>query len=138
MDAAQQLIEQGRAARRDGNLTLAIKLYQAAANLLRPLDQPLRLAHTIRHVADIQWSALLFEESRANYAEAVAIYRTNPDAGKLDLANTLRGYALLSESIADIAAASELWTEARDVYEAVGVQAGVEEADRRLAKFHNS
>ena len=133
MDAAQELIEQGRAARNEGDLLLAIELYQAAADELRPLNQPLRLAHTIRHVADIQRNAQHFEESRANYAEALALYRANPDAGKLELANTLRGYALLSESIGDISSARGMWTEARDLYAAVDVQAGVDEADRRLA-----
>jgi tetratricopeptide (TPR) repeat protein len=137
MDAAQQLIDQGYTAHHAGNLQLALEFYQSAADALRPLNQPLRLAHTIRHVADIQWHLHLFEPARANYAEALALYRANTDTGELDLANTLRGYALLSQDIGDMPSAQAMWSEARDLYAAVDVRAGVEEADRRIASFHN-
>ena len=137
MDIAQLWIEQGRTFRNTDMPHMASERYTAAANLLRDSNEPQRLAHTIRHIADIQWKANLFEESRANYAGALAIYRGNPETGRLDLANTLRGYALLSESIRDIASAREMWTEARHLYSAVDVQAGVDEANRRLAAFHN-
>ena len=132
MDKAQFLIEQAYVERKEGNPSLALDLYQNAAEALRPLDEPLRLAHTIRHIADIQRGLNLSEQAHTNYAEALAIYRAQPLTSKLDLANTLRGFALLSQSIGDIPAASSMWTEARELYRAVAVQAGVEEADRRL------
>jgi len=135
MDAAQELIDRGYAAHHAGNLQLALELYQSAADALRPLNQPLRLAHTIRHVADIQRQRNLLHEARADYAEALAIYRSSPEAGKLDLANTLRGYALLSQSTGEIPSASAMWIEAGELYAAVGVQAGVEEAQRRIEAF---
>jgi len=131
MDEAQQLIDQGYAAHHAGNLQLALELYQAAANALRPLDEPLRLAHTIRHVADIERHLQLLDHT--HYAAALAIYRAHPDSGKLDLANTLRPYALLMESQGDHATARELLTEARNLYAALSLQVGVDEASRLLA-----
>ena len=132
MDEAQELIERGRTARNAGNLVDALKLYQEAAELLRQRDQPLRLAHTIRHVADIQTHMRLFEEAQANYAEALTVYRSNPETAKLDLSNTLRGYALLAQSTNDNESAHAMWAEARDLYRAMDVKAGVEEAERHL------
>jgi tetratricopeptide (TPR) repeat protein len=137
MDAAQESIDRGYAAHHAGNLQLALDLYRSGADALRPLNQPLRLAHTVRHVADIQRQMNLLDEARANYAEALAIYRTSPETAKLDLANTLRGFALLSQSRDDIPSARAMWCEAGELYAAVGVQAGVDEAERRLFLFHN-
>jgi tetratricopeptide (TPR) repeat protein len=137
MDSAQPLIDQGYAAHHAGNLQLALELYQAAANALSKLNEPLRLAHTIRHVADIQRHLQLLDEAHANYAEALAIYRAQPDTGKLDLANTLRPYALLMESLGNHTAAREMLTEARDLYAALNLQVGVDEANRRLTLLHN-
>lgn len=136
MDDAQRLIDRGHTARRDGNPALALELYEAAAEVLRNIYAPLRLAHTIRHVADIQRGLNLLEPAQSHYAEALAIYRSEPTTDKLDLANTLRGFALLSQSIGDIPAAHAMWTEASALYKAVDVQAGVEEAERHLLRLH--
>ena len=134
-DQAQELIEEGRAARREGRLDVARDRYQAAAEVLREADAPLRLAHTVRHVADIQSELGELEQAHANFADALAIYRAQADTGKLDLANTLRGYALLLEKLEDAAAARAMWEEARELYNAVGVQAGVDEAERQLHRL---
>ena len=136
MEDAQRLIEKGYAARNEGNLPLALSLYKEAADAFRRIGEPLRLAHTIRHVADIQRRMNLLELAQANYTEALAIYQPESDANPLDVANTLRGFALLSEATGDIPAARTMWTEARQLYSAVQVQAGVEEADCRLSMLH--
>jgi tetratricopeptide (TPR) repeat protein len=135
MDRAQELIEEGRAARDSGKLDVALERYRAGAEMLRCVVQPQRLAHTVRHVADIEREMGSFDAAEADYFEALAIYRDDPRTGKLDLANTLRGYALLREDRGDLKAAGEMWSEARELYASVEVQAGVDEADRRLKNF---
>ena len=131
-DDAQRLIDEGYAARRDGDVASALDRYQAAVKALRTIDAPERLAHTIRHVADIQRKLNLSSTAEANYAEALALYRAEPATGKLDLANALRGYALLREDTGDLAAARAMWLEARELYRALALQPGVDESRRHL------
>jgi tetratricopeptide (TPR) repeat protein len=134
-DRAQELIEEGRAARNGGKLDLALERYRAAAEMLRCVIQPQQLAHTVRHVADIEREMGSLDAAEADYFEALAIYRDDSRTGTLDLANTLRGYALLREERGDLKAAGEMWTEARGLYADVGAQAGVDEANLRLKGF---
>jgi len=132
-ETAQQWTQKGKAARDAGDLPEALRAYWIAAAALRVVSEPLRLAHTIRHIADIQRQMGELDDAKANYAEALAIYRSNLSTSILDLANTLRGFALLMQQLDDPAAATAMWQEARALYNAVSVQAGVDEADRRLA-----
>jgi tetratricopeptide (TPR) repeat protein len=135
-DRAQELIEEGRAARDSGKLDLALERHRAGAEILRCMVEPQRLAHTVRHVADIERQMERLDAAEVDYAEALAIYRDDAaKTGKLDLANTLRGYALLREERGDLKTASEMWSEARELYAALDLQVGVDEADRRLKKF---
>jgi tetratricopeptide (TPR) repeat protein len=93
----------------------------------------LRLAHTVRHVGDIQRSAGHPALAEPCYDEALTLYRANPQTTPLDLANTVRGLAILKFDSGDVPRAVSLWTEARDLYAAVGVNEGVAESERRLA-----
>jgi hypothetical protein len=132
-DRAQHLIDEGYSARSNGEAEFALDRYQAAVEALHAIEAPQRLTHAIRHVADIQRGLKQSEDAESNYAEALALYRAGAATGKLDLANTLRGYALLREDTGDPAAARAMWLEARDIYLAVEVQAEIEEADQRIA-----
>jgi len=69
----------------------------------------------------------------ACYHEALGIYRSHAETPPLDLANAIRGLAILKSDTADAEAARALWEEARDLYAAVNVKAGVAESNRRLA-----
>lgn len=97
---AQPLIELGRIERNRHNTGQAIELYQEAAGILRSLPNPLKVAHTIRHVGDIlrqEGSLGALAEARACYEEALFTYRAHAETPNLDLANAIRGYALLKE-----------------------------------------
>jgi tetratricopeptide (TPR) repeat protein len=131
MPDVDELVAKGYRDRRENRITDALRNYELAAALYREQDNPLRLAHTVRHVADILRGLGRWEEARALYAEAIEIYRAQPDSVALDMANALRGSALLKEATG--ADAVELWREARGLYAAAGIDAGVEEADRRIA-----
>ncbi len=135
MDAAQRKIEEGRFARNAGDLQGGLRGYAAAVALLRTIDAPLRLAHTVRHVADMRREAGELEAAKTNYAEALAIYREDSATGTLDLANTLRGYGLLMEALGDGPAARAMWAEAGELCAIAGVQAGTDEAARRVERL---
>lgn len=130
---ARSLTGLGQIERDLGNFKNALAHYEEAVALYRNLDNPQRLAHTIRHVADIQIDAGSLGEAEPNYDEALAIYRTDDRTPPLDLANALRGFALLQERKGEREAAKRVWEEARDLYAAVNVEAGVEESSQRIA-----
>ena len=129
---ALALIEAGRTARNLGNTEQALQLYQEAVSIYRTIDQPLRLAHTIRHAADLKRELRTTKAAESDYAEALALYRASDRTAPLDLANTLNGYAMLLSAVGDSEAARKLTLEARDLYQRCGVSAGVADCDRRL------
>jgi tetratricopeptide (TPR) repeat protein len=129
---ARALTGLGQIERDLGKLDAALKCYEQAVVLFRGLDRPLVLAHTVRHLADILRNQARLDLAAQHYAEALAIYRAHAETNPLDLANTLRGYALAEEAgNADLA--REHWQEAKVLYSQVGVDTGVVEADKRIA-----
>jgi tetratricopeptide (TPR) repeat protein len=122
----------GKAERDLGRSGAALERYEAAAAVLRTLAEPLRLAHVVRHLGDIRVERGELDEAWRPYEEALAIYRSVASPA-LELANALRGYAILHELTGRTEPARELWIEARRLYEMERVQAGVDEAEQRLA-----
>ena len=118
-----------------GETGAALLHYKEAAGVYRRLDEPLRLAHTVRHIGDILREDGQLEPAWSCYREALEIYRAHPETSPLDLANAIRGYALLQEEIGETTEALALWREARELYAAVNVQAGVDEGDRRIERL---
>jgi hypothetical protein len=109
-----------------------LSFYEQAAAAFRTGDDPLRLAHTMRHVGDIHRQAGRPEVAEPLHREAVEIYRRHPNPPRLDLANAIRPLAILEERAGRVEEARRLWTEARDLYTACGVAEGAEESSRRL------
>ena len=107
-----------------GNTAAALDLYQQAAAIQRNLDAPLSLAHTIRHVADILRESDQPSAALPHYEEALSIYRHHPETGALDLANTLRGFALLKTTLGETEAAIALWQETGTLYNQVWQEPG--------------
>lgn len=91
-----------------------------------------KIAHSTRHLADIQRRLGMEADSERNYRAAINLYRDNPKVGKGDLANALRGFALLLEQAGKVPEAIAVWTETKALYRACKLQAGVDEADRKL------
>jgi hypothetical protein len=73
-------------------------------------------------------------EAEPLYLEAAGIYRQLGEKATLDLANTLRGLALVNESAAKMDASKALWQEARELYAKCNVKAGVAECDEKLSQ----
>ena len=134
-DLAQALTALGQIERDLKNTQAALELYQEAVTIYHAQSDMLRLAHTVRHVGDIYSEDGQFAPAELCYQDALKIYRTNPDTAPLDLANTVRGYAILKQKLDQTDEARQLWIEAKGLYESVNVEAGVAESNRRIAQL---
>jgi tetratricopeptide (TPR) repeat protein len=131
-DLASALTALGQIERDLHHNDAALRNYEEAAAIYREEGDVLRLAHTIRHVGDIYRNLKQKELAEPCYREALDLYRGNERTAPLDLANAIRGYALLKDDKGEFQQAKCLWQEARDLYAAVNVDAGVAESSRRL------
>jgi len=134
--SVRELKDEAQRARHARDYARAIELYERAVALARDANDPLLLAHTIRHLADVHIDANQHQRAHSHYAEALAIYRAH-ETRPLDLANTLRGYAIEREEARAFDEALAMWEEARALYTATNVEPGVAEATRRIAKIRN-
>jgi hypothetical protein len=75
------------------------------------LGLPARVAYAIRHETDILRETCKVVEAESLYLEAEEIYRQLGEKATLDLANTIRGLALVNESAAKMDASKALWQE---------------------------
>ena len=99
----------------------------------RNAGDPLLLAHAVRHLGDVHRSAGRLAEAEPCYEEALSLYaRHAAGAATLDHANALRPMAILKEKLGQVEEARLLWERARDLYRAVGVEAGAAECEDRL------
>ncbi len=135
MAAADEAIAQGREARKQKDLDAARAHYAEAAAIYRDERDPLGYAHTIRHIADMHLDELNLDEAKPLYEEALELYRGNLNTKLLDLANTVRPYALLKEKAGELNEARELWREARNLYRSLRIEAGVNECGAHLEKL---
>ena len=115
-----------------GNYAYVLKCKLAVAKS-RKIDDPLRLAHAVRHLGDAYYYAGRAEQAEPCYVEALSIYRGHEHPRPLDLANAIRSFAVLKDYVDADKEASSLWHEAHDLYVAVNATAGVAESAARLA-----
>lgn len=107
--------------------------YEESVAILRGLDRPLKLAHTVRHLGDILREQGEHALAEPFYVEALEIYRRDDETAPLDLANTVRGYALLKAATGETREALLLWREARDLYAHCSLPVGVAESERQIS-----
>ena len=115
-----------------GNYAYVLKCRLAVASL-RKVDDPLRLAHTVRHLGDAYYYAGRWSLAEPCYLEALSIYRRHENRKPLDLANAIRSFAVLKDEVGTAAEAELLWQEAHNLYVALDVPAGIAESAARLA-----
>lgn len=123
----------GQIERDMGNLSAALGHYSEAVGLRRTGGDSPALAHTIRHVADILREQGSPAKAAPYYQKAIQIYRSHAETAPLDLANALRGYALLKVESGSAEQALLLWQEAATLYEQAGAKAGVSESKAHIA-----
>jgi tetratricopeptide (TPR) repeat protein len=131
---AEALCGLGQAERDIENIDAARHHYSLAEELYRKNGPPERLAYALRHLADVEREACLPVEAEPRYVEAESIYRQAGETHRLDLANTLRGLALVTDSQGAGSKAQPLWREARELYAELNVKEGVAECDKSLAR----
>ena len=131
---AEALCGLGQAERGIGNLEAARHHYAGAAVLYRQIGPPERLAYAIRHEADILRESSLPAEAEPLYLEAEGIYREQGQTAALDLANTVRGLALVNESLGRADASRLLFEQARELYAKCNAEAGVAECNKKLSQ----
>jgi tetratricopeptide (TPR) repeat protein len=102
----------------------SLRHYQDAVAIYRTLNEPLALAHTVRHVGDILRASGQLASAQPCYEEALRIYRNHPNTGTLDLANTLRGFALLKAALGQTEDAIAMWQETGALYNQVWQEPG--------------
>src|ERR1700694_3456596 len=117
---------------RIGSYAYVLKCKLAVAKSRR-VDDPLRLAHAVRHLGDAYYYAKQAAQAEPCYVEALSIYRGHEQRRPLDLANAIRSFAVLKDEVGEAEEAKRLWQEAHDLYVAVNVPAGVAESAARLA-----
>ena len=113
-----------------GNYAYILK-YKLAVAKARKIDDPLKLAHTVRHLGDAYYYAKQPAQAELCYIEALAIYRRHEHARPLDVANAIRSFAVLKDENGEAEEAQRLWQEAHDIYVAVGGAPDITESWRR-------
>ncbi len=104
-----------------------------AVAIARKGDDPLLLAHRVRHLGDAYYYARRLALAGPCHVEALSIYRRHEHTPSLDLANAIRSFAVLKHELGATEEAQRLWQEAHDLYLATNVSAGVAESAGRLA-----
>lgn len=130
---AQTLAMLGQIERDEQQIDSALNHYEEALQIFREIGDTDRVAHTVRHVGDIQRSSGRLELAEPCYNEALEIYRSSAQTRPLDLANAIRGLAILKGGENATDEARLLWEEARDLYQTVNVLQGVAECKQRIA-----
>jgi tetratricopeptide (TPR) repeat protein len=130
---AQALAGLGQIERDLHNGAAARSRYEEATALCRTFGHPLALAHTIRHLGDILREQGELAPAEVCYRDALGIYRQEKETPPLDLANAIRGIALLKVRTREVEEAKSFWREAKELYASLQVQAGVDEGVRYLS-----
>ena len=121
---------------RDGNRNEpALSHYCSAAEIYRQVNNQMSLAHAARHIADILREMGRPDEGEPFVLQAIGVYRSQEPLPRLHLANGLRVAALLTEKMERNQEALRFWAEARELYEQVGVDAGVVESELHIASL---
>jgi tetratricopeptide (TPR) repeat protein len=134
-DLAQALCDLGQIERDMKNYDAARAHHEEAAGIYRADRNAPRLAHTLRHIGEILQDHGRGRLGEAYVREALEIYRTDATTPPLELANTIHGLAVIKQALGANGQARALWVEAKALYAAVGVDAGVRESEKRIAEL---
>ena len=136
IDAKRELsIALGKLGHVEQDDTAKLACYREAVVAARECGDAMRLAHAVRHLGDVDRNAGRLQDAHACYDEALALYRGADSPPTLDFANAVRPMAILKARLGESEAAVVLWREAKELYAAVGIADGVEEAERWLARL---
>ena len=115
-----------------GRLQAAGDSYREAVKEARAAGEPIRIAHALRHLADVEREQGQVDSAVCSATEAVELIRKIPDVPLPSLANTLRVWALVLELKSNFSGAKAAWQDACCAYERAEIEAGVAECKARL------
>jgi len=118
-----------------GNLKKALELYQKSLGIYQKSNIPEKIAHSMRHVADVQSGLGFLLESEQNFKSVIAIYRDTSDVRVLDLANALNGFGKCLEKLGKTREAIKILTEANQYYSDLDIRGGIEETNKKLSEL---
>ena len=130
-DAASALHERARAEAAAGDREAAVATWSEVVDLRRANGAAAGLAHALRHLGHTLLELGRPGEAEPALVEALALTRSG-GVGGVTLANAVRPVALLREGQGRVDEARALWIEARALYAAAGIDAGVGECDDHL------
>ena len=113
------------------NVQAAETQYRQATEMFQTLGDQYRTAHNKRHLADILRETGRPLEAAPFYSESIDFYRKSGEY-PLQLANALRGLALMQGELKDFDGSLQSWAEAKALYQLVKVDAGAAESQKRI------
>lgn len=132
MNSAEEIARRAKDQRQKGDSLAAEASYIEAAELARSVGSSEMRAHALRHVAELAAERGDGERALQSAEEALSLYQANPDELPLNIANAHRVRALAFSALGREQDSARDWRAARDLYEELGIVAGVAECDRRL------
>ena len=139
VDAKRELsIALGKLGHVEQNDVAKLACYEEAVGAARDCGDPMRLAHAVRHMGDVHRAQKRLPAAGTCYHEALTLYRAADSPPILDFANAVRPMAILKAQLGEDEAARALWQEAKDLYAAVGIAVGVDEADRWIKRLNKA
>ena len=115
-----------------GDFTKALDFCHQSLMYYKKLGLPEKIAHSTRHLADLQCHLGQHAESENNYQKAINMYKESSSLQAGNLANALRGFAIVLENLNKLNEARTTWSEVKTLYQSLGIQAGVDEASDRM------
>lgn len=116
-----------------GDPERARTLFAESVAVARETGDPLRVAHALRHLGQVNRRLGRVEVAERCYEEALGLYEGAGTVHPVEHANALRPMAALREERGDVEEARVLWRRAMEMYRAAGVEEGVGECEGRLA-----
>ena len=96
-----------------------------------------RIAHSLRHIADLQVKLNLFNRAKENYTKAIELYMKSSESNDKDLSNALRGFAGLLELIEQYPQAIQVWNKILILYEKFLFKMGTIEVKEKIMNLKN-
>lgn len=117
------------------NIFVALEFNQKSIDYYTKAKNLDKMAHSIRHRADLLAAQNELNEAYISYSKSIELYRSNSDTKDGDLANALRGYALILEEMGTVDNALSIWVEIRQIYTTHNLTEGMEEAESKIKEL---
>lgn len=118
-----------------GDPASALPLFEEAVTHCQQLRDQTQMAHALRHLGEVHLDLRGFDRAQQHLRDALRMYRGLDEPSPLDLANAVRPLASCLERQGADDEARASWSEARELYASLGIDAGVAECDAALARL---